>query len=286
VKPLAQQTVAVVGLGLMGGSLAAALRGHCEAVVGVARRRETLDEALRREMIDRGTLDLGEALQDAGVVVLATPVRTVLSLVRQAGRFLGEGSLLMDLGSTKREIVRAMASLPSGIQPLGGHPMCGKERSGLAAADPALYRGARFVLTPLARTSAEAIVLGQELAHAAGALPLVMDAAAHDRKVAITSHVPYVLSAALLSAAVEASGREPGLWPLAAGGFRDMTRLAGSDPRMVLDIMLTNRDNVLAGLDLLQARLSEFGALLRRGDEGGLAERISGARQRFLEVRR
>ncbi len=163
--------VTVVGLGLMGGSLAGALRGRCRAVTGVARRSETVESALSRGLIDRGTTDLADAVVQADVVVLSTPVRVIMQQMAEIGSLLPEGCLLLDLGSTKVQIMAEMARLPEHVQPLGGHPMCGKEVSGLDVADPALYRGCTFILTPLARTSPAALQVGQQLARAVGANP-------------------------------------------------------------------------------------------------------------------
>ena len=175
-KSLHEAQIAIVGLGLMGGSLAGALRGACKTVVGVSRRRETIEKARARALIDCGTTDLADGVREADVVVLATPVRVILQQIVEIGPLLPEGCLLMDLGSTKAKIVEAMASLPDHVQSLGGHPMCGKEISGIDAAEPAIYEGATFILTPLPRTSEEALALGRELARAAGSTPLVLDA--------------------------------------------------------------------------------------------------------------
>ena len=162
--------VAVVGLGLMGGSLCAALRTRnaCREVIGVARRPATLQMARDLRFIDRGTVDVQEGLRDADVVVLATPVRDILAKLATIGPLLAPGTLVLDIGSTKRAICRAMENLPAGIQPLGGHPMCGRETSGLAMADPTLYRDRVFVLVPLPRTAPWALAMGCSLARGIG----------------------------------------------------------------------------------------------------------------------
>ena len=126
---LADKQITIVGLGLMGGSLGGALRGRCRTVVGVARRAESIEKAVGQGLIDRGTTELAEGVAQADIVVLATPVRVILRQIAEIGPLLPQGCLLMDLGSTKADIVAAMADLPPHIQPLGGHPMCGKENS-------------------------------------------------------------------------------------------------------------------------------------------------------------
>ena len=274
--------VTVVGLGLMGGSLAAALKakGACREVRGVARRPETIAEALARGFVDGGTLDLAEGVRGADVVVLATPVRTIVELIPHLGPLLPPGCLLMDVGSTKAAIVAAMERLPAHVQPLGGHPMCGKEVSGIGAAEAGLYRGATFVLTPLPRTSPEALALAWELVEALGARPLVMDAHRHDRLVAAVSHLPYLLSLALVAAAEGVAEEDGMVWDLAASGFRDTSRLAASDVTMMLDILLTNREEVAGMLGRLRRELDELARLLEAEDEQGLRRLMEAARER------
>ena len=274
--------VTVVGLGLMGGSLAAALRagGACREVRGVARRPETIAEALARGFVDRGTLDLAEGVRGSDVVVLATPVRTIVELIPHLGPLLSPGCLLMDVGSTKAAIAKAMERLPAHVQPLGGHPMCGKEVSGIGAAEAGLYQGATFVLTPLPRTSPEALALAWELVEAVGARPLVMDAHRHDRLVAAVSHLPYLLSLALVAAAEDVAEEDGMVWDLAASGFRDTSRLAASDVTMMLDILLTNREEVAGMLGRLRRELDELARLLEAKDERGLRRVMEAARER------
>ena len=278
---LAATRIAVVGLGLMGGSLAGALRGRCRTVVGVARRTETLDVAQARGLIDQGTTDLAGGVQAAHVVVLATPVRAILRLLDEIGPLLPQDCLLLDVGSTKTQIVHRMAALPDHVQPLGGHPMCGKESAGIAAADPALYRGATFVLTPLPRTSPEALSLGRSLVEAIGADPLILPPARHDRLVATISHLPYLLACGLAGAAGEVAATDATLWRVAASGFRDTSRLAASDVRMMLDILMTNREAVGQALDTFLDQLQALAAQVERGDEAALRstlQRIQRAR--------
>jgi len=264
--------VTIVGLGLMGGSLAGALKKRvaCREVLGVARREETIKEAMRRGFINGGTCDLAKGVEQADLIVLATPVRTILELIPQVGSLAPAGCLLMDLGSTKARIVEAMEALPPHLQAVGGHPMCGKEVSGVVAAEADLYQGATFVLTPLPRTSSEALTLAQELVEAVGAQPLLMDAERHDRLVAAVSHLPYLLSVGLVAAAEEVAAEDELVWELAASGFRDTSRLAASDVTMMLDILLTNRQAVAETLSHFANQLNAIAHLLEAGDEGRL----------------
>ncbi len=185
---LSAARLTVVGLGLMGGSLARALRGRCAHLVGVDQHAATLELAQRARAVDRATPRLAEAIEDSDLLILAVPVRAILAILARLGRDLPCPRFVLDLGSTKAQIVAAMELLPSPAEPLGGHPLCGKETSGFAASDGALFRGQRFVLTPLARTTPAALALAQELVDALQARPLIMDAQQHDRLVAVTSH--------------------------------------------------------------------------------------------------
>ena len=154
-KPLRDCSITVVGLGLMGASLCLDLKtgGLCREVRGVARRTQTVLDAFFAHAVDLATNDLQTGVLGADIVILATPVRTIVSTLAEIGPQLWPGALVMDMGSTKAEICAAMEQLPPGIQPVGGHPMCGKETAGFEAAECGLYRNATWVLSPLARTS-------------------------------------------------------------------------------------------------------------------------------------
>ncbi len=279
---LAQARVAVVGLGLMGGSLAAALRARraCARVVGVARRAETVSRALELGFVDEGTSDLAAGVAETDVVVLALPVRAILRTLPTLGPMLPPGALLLDLGSTKAAIAAAMEGLPGHVHVCPAHPMCGKEVSGLEAADAGLYAGQVFALCPLPRTRPEALALAEALVHAAGARPLRLDAARHDRLVAVTSHLPYLLAAGL-TAAAEGAGQDDALmWSLAASGFRDTSRLAASDVAMMLDVLLTNRERVSEALERCREQLERLEQLVRQGDEASLRAAMEAAATR------
>jgi prephenate dehydrogenase len=281
---LEEAKITIVGLGLMGGSLAGALDGKCKAIVGVARREETISAALERGLIDRGTIHLATGVADADVVILATPVRVILHQIRDIGPLLPEGCLLMDLGSTKADVIAEMAKLPEHVQPLGGHPMCGKETSGLAAADPAIYRGATFILTPLPRTSEGALALGRDLTRAVGSEPLVLDAQRQDFLVGTVSHLPYLMACALVATADATTSADPAAWKIVAGGFRDTTRIAGSDVAMMTDILLTNREEVLKAIDVLQNQIVRLSRLVEGGDEDRMRMLLNEIRQKRLEM--
>lgn len=279
-RELSTAQVAIVGLGLMGGSLAGALRGQCQAVVGVARRAETIAAAQAGDLIDSGTTDLARGLRGADIVVLATPVRVILRLLDEIGPLLPGGCLLMDLGSTKSQIVAKMANLPCHVQPLGAHPMCGKEVSGIDAADPELFRGSVFVLAPLPRTSRDALALGRTVVEAVGARPLQLEPDRHDQLTARASHLPYLLASALVGTVDMSASADPTVWQVAASGFRDTSRLAASDVTMMLDILLTNSGAVLKAMADCQRQLRDLARLIETGDEQGLRKALTAIRER------
>jgi prephenate dehydrogenase len=290
-KPLADCTIAIAGLGLMGGSLGLALRGQVARIIGVARRAETVQQALAIGAIDTGYATLAESATEADIVVLATPVGVILAQIEELGRLarqgqLRDGVIVTDMGSSKAQICDALDRLPAGVQPIGAHPMCGKESSGLEVAEAALYQGAPFVLCPLPRTAPQTVSLITALANAVGACPLELDPLRHDQLAAAISHVPYLASLATFGAANDVAQGDALAWRLAASGFRSTTRLAGSDDQMMADILLSNREAVLEHLDRLQGHLAHLTALLSSGDAPHLRELAASARaarNQFLE---
>lgn len=268
--------VAIIGVGLIGGSLAMAwkARGVVREIVGVARRQKTIDEALAVGAIDWGTLSLEEGVKNADVVVLATPVETIAPLYLQMEPHLKEGALVTDVGSTKSELCHAIWSNETGRALfIGGHPMAGSEKEGVLAADPYLFENAPFVFVPPKVTSGsfqieEGLNRLKLLAEAAGAKPIVMDAESHDSVVATVSHLPHMVAAALVQTAAKEDKRIPNLLQLAAGGFRDTTRIASGPEDVWADICMTNSPQIVAAIDRFDATLDQFRqALIARDKE-------------------
>ena len=265
----------VVGLGLMGASLALALQDHADRVTGVELDAGAREQALARGIVAGATADLREGVADADVVVLATPVRSIIDMLEQRlGAWLRSNTLLLDLGSTKQSIGRAMRDLPIGILAVGGHPMTGRELSGLEASDAALYRGRPFVLCPNRRTTPSALLRARSLVRALGAIPIEMDAERHDRVVAAISHLPYLLSTALVATVANEGESDEAVWELAAGGFRDTSRLAGSDVRMMGDILSTNTQAVATLLAMFRVQLAQLEAMLISRDDERLVDTL------------
>ncbi len=266
-RDLVDAHVVIVGMGLMGASLGYDLRGHVRRVTGVVRRVEAVEATEQSGCVDDATTDALTAAAQADILILATPVRTILRQIPQLGAVMKPGALLMDMGSTKSDICQALAALPEQVQPVGGHPMCGKETSGLEAAEPGLYRGCTFVLCPLPRTSDQALSLARALVHHIQAQPLVLEPQRHDRLVAAISHLPYLVASGLMRHVMDVAQTDPLVWDVAASGFRDTTRVAASDVAMLMDILFTNQAAVLAAMDDFIVQLTDLRERLAEGDE-------------------
>jgi prephenate dehydrogenase len=272
---LSQARIAIVGLGLMGGSLALGLRGKCAALYGTDPHPATLELARSQHIVDEAESDPATLLPRADLVVLAAPVPTILNLIEQIPSYTPNPCIVMDLGSTKRLVVEAMERLPERFDPIGGHPICGKEKLSLANAERTLYYGAPFLLTPLQRTSAQALSAAHQIIDALGARPKVLDAVEHDRILASTSHLPFLISSALaLSTSQEVAS-------FIGPGFKSTSRLAGTPASMMLGVLQTNRENVLTMLQSMQNRLSEIETALSVSDFSKLESLLNEAQSKY-----
>ncbi len=280
-KQLRDSIVAIIGLGLMGGSLALALRARhaCAQILAIDRDAATRALARSRGVVDEASDSLDLAAR-ADVIVLALPVRAIIERLPRIGALAREGALVMDLGSTKEQITRALEQLPAHLEPIGGHPMCGKEISGFNAADATLFQNAAFVLTPLKRTAPQAIALAASLVTCLGGHPAIVDATRHDKLVAVTSHLPFMLAAALVSVADDRARDDDLLFALAANGFRDTARLAASDTQTMLDILLTNRANVASAMREYARRFEELALAVGGADAMKLRDILEQAAER------
>ncbi len=237
-----------------------ALKGSCAELLGYDPDPGTVRLAQSLHITDHASIHLEEILPDRDLVVLAAPVRQILHLLRDLGQHHPGQAVVLDIGSTKRQVLAAMQALPSRFDPLGGHPICGKAISTLVNAEPNLYQGAPFVLCRMPRTSPRAEQLVGSLIHVIGAVPMWMEAAEHDRWIAFTSHLPYLLSSALVQATPLSAA------PLVGPGYRGSTRLAESYTSMLLDILATNRDMILPALDAFSQSLDQLEGYLRAED--------------------
>jgi prephenate dehydrogenase len=262
---LSASRTAIVGLGLMGGSLALALKGKCAALYGIDTDFGTLELAARLEIADRLSDDPAALLPKTDLVILAAPVRTILSLLRDLPALHPGPAVVLDVGSTKAEITEMMETLPTRFEVVGGHPMCGKEQASLAHADPGIFSSSVFAFTSLSRTTDRARSIAAQIAGAVGASPLWLDHHTHDKWTASTSHLPYLIASVLAAATPEEAS------PLVGPGFLSTTRLAASSTPMMLDILLTNRQNILEAARRFRQSFEFLEGLLDAGDEEALS---------------
>jgi len=275
------RTLVIVGLGLMGGSLARAVKeaGLPWRVRGVARDPATRAAALAAGAVDEAVATPAAAARGADLVVLALPVLAVPPAARELAPHLAPGTVVTDVGSTKAALVRAVeAVLPPGVPFVGGHPIAGTEESGFTASFAGLYRGGRCLLTPGSTSTPAAVAAVRELWDSVGMRVEEMDAAAHDRILAVISHLPHVVAYALVNAAAAAERDAPGLLSYTGGGFRDFTRIAASHPAMWRDICIDNREELLAAVDLFLAEAARLRALIAAADAEGLEAAFAAAR--------
>lgn len=281
------RTVTIVGLGLIGGSLGLALRRRAglERVVGYDVDLKMTDAALALGAVDKGALSLQEATAGADVVFLCTPLSAIVPVAREIASMLSPGAILSDVGSTKAQITTAVTKLmPPDVCFVGGHPMAGSERGGIMSADPYLFENAVYVLTP--PTGNEQVVQDAvrrltDLIQCTGAEVVTMDPKRHDQIVAAVSHLPHAVAACLANAVAPAADKDPALLALAAGGFRDTTRVASGDPKLWVDIFRYNREPVLAQAQLMAAALQAFIAAL----EADSPSRLENFLQRAKKLR-
>ncbi len=272
---LARSKIAILGLGLMGGSLALGLRGKCAALFGCDPHRATLKLALSQNIVDYADSDPANLLPEADLVILSAPVPAILTLLEQLPALTPNPCVVMDTGSTKRLIAKSMSRLPERFDPIGGHPICGKEKLSLANAERTLYYAAPFLLTPLERTSPRALSAAHQIIEAVGAKVAVLDAVKHDQILASTSHLPFLLSSALALATPQdvASFIGP--------GFKSTSRLAGTSPSMMLGVLQSNRENVLNALHKLQSQLTEIESALSSNDFSKLESTLNQSQQAY-----
>jgi prephenate dehydrogenase len=257
--------LAIIGLGLIGGSIGLALKQtnwRQAEVVGYVRRREAGSWALKRGAVDRVESTLSEAVGGANIVIIATPILTIKDIFLQIRPDLSDGSIVTDTASTKLQVVRwAEELLPPEINFVGGHPMAGKETSGISAATADLFQNCTYCLIPGSRVKPAAVQTVEEMAKALGATPLKIGAQEHDRLVAGISHLPLLLSVALASATTKDPSWQQ-MSPLAAGGYRDLTRLASGSPEVNADICLSNSAAIVSWIDKFSEELKRLRELV------------------------
>jgi prephenate dehydrogenase len=276
------ERLAIIGVGLIGGSLARALReaGVLKSVVGIGRSLPNLEEALSLGICDEITQDLVEGVRGADVVFISVPVCAIPGVVAEIAPALAPGCIVTDGGSVKAAIVSECERImPPGCFFVGGHPIAGTEHSGAAASFATLYVGKRCILTPTEQTDPAALEMVSRLWKLCSAVVCCMEPGHHDRIFAEISHLPHVVAYALVHAVGTADVEGENVLSYSAGGFRDFTRIASSDPVMWRDIALMNRQALLASIDGFSASLAELRTRIDRSDPRGLAEFFTTAKQ-------
>lgn len=278
----ARERLAIVGTGLMGGSLGLAVTqsGLFSEVLGFDVDQPSLQRALERGAITRTATSASEAAANAEVVFIATPVENIASVFLEMASSLKSGSIVTDVGSTKSQVVEQIAPhIPIGSHFIGGHPVAGAEQEGIDAAEPDLFRGCIWILTPTEATDASAYGTLVRIIGALGARVLSLDPARHDELLALTSHLPQLLSSTLMRFAVGVSADEGGYPLIGAGGFRDMTRIAASSPEMWVEIVRTNQAAVSDVMMRFEEALRKTREAVTSGNWGVLREALNDARK-------
>jgi prephenate dehydrogenase len=278
---MTEMKIAIIGLGLIGGSIGLGLKRAGRAdlrVIGIPRRAETLEQALALGAIDEGTTDHVKGSADADLIIVCTPLNLIIPVITEIGPHLKKGAIITDVGSSKYEIVaRVDNSLPKSVYFVGGHPLAGKETTKLEAAEAGLFQGKIWVLTRTSRTSQRALDKVKELIGWLGATALEMEPKVHDLAVAAISHMPLTVAAALVNT-IAAEPQNEMMAKLAASGFRDTTRIASGDPILGVDMFLTNKKAILKLLGAFKKSLSSLEKLIRDGKGEEIREALAKAK--------
>ncbi len=276
------QRLAVIGVGLIGGSLARVLRekGEVGEIIGIGRGETNLQKAVELGVVDRYSTDPEAGVEGADMVFLATPVRTIAGIVGRIASSLAPGCIVTDGGSVKEEIVtQCQRLMPPGTFFVGGHPIAGTEHAGVEASFSTLYQGRRCIVTPSSTTDEKSLEKVVRMWQIAGSDVVLMDAVKHDRVVAAISHLPHMVAYALVNAVGGYDRFDESILTYSAGGFRDFTRIASSDPEMWRDIALMNRSSLLEMMDFFSGYLSELRGMVDRGDGAALEEFFARSKQ-------
>jgi prephenate dehydrogenase len=275
---LENANLVIVGLGLMGGSLALSLKNKCKHIAALDPDEEALSYALKKKIVHSASSEPKEILDDADIVILACPVRSIINWIRCLPDHIPHSCIVMDLGSTKVRIMEAFDDLPDNFHPVGGHPICGKEQLTIKNSDADIFRGANFVLVKANRSSTLAEKTAEDIAKAAGAKPNWLDAETHDRALASTSHLPYLIASTL---AIDIKDKN---LTLIGPGLRSTTRLAGTSTSMMLDVLATNSENLLNEIDMFKENLGKIEAALMEKDEGSLKNVLDSANSKYQSL--
>ena len=279
-----------LGVGLIGGSLAAAFRKKSisEKIIGIDIDEENLLRAKKMNIIDEGYTEIGSNLNNSDLIILAAPISNILDILDKLPYSGDKQQIIIDTGSTKKEILKKAENKFSGQKNrffIGGHPMAGSEKSGVKFADPELFVEAPFILTPAADTDSKIVEKIKNVLKKIGSRVYIIDAEEHDRCAAVLSHLPHLVSAVLLNTVCSEREKEK-LYRLAGSGFHDMTRIAGGSPELWQDIFWTNRDNLEDVLGKYIKNLETIKENLNSDDKKGVYKILKEAAENKTSVSR
>ncbi|NQT30140.1 MAG: prephenate dehydrogenase/arogenate dehydrogenase family protein [Candidatus Saganbacteria bacterium] len=276
--------IAIIGVGLIGGSIGLALKQQNAdlRVIGIPRREETVKEAIAGGAIDCGTTDPKKGVADADIVFICTPINLIIPILKEIAPALKKGAIATDVGSSKYEIVsQADKIMPKGTYFVGGHPMAGKEKVKLKEAEATLFNQKLWILAPTSKTSKKALEKISDIVTRLHSNTVIMDPKLHDLAVAGISHMPLAVAAALVDVVAASEAGKEEMQKCAASGFRDTTRIASGDPILGVDMFTTNKKAVLAMISAFKKSLSKLERLIKEGD----AEKIEKELERVKNFR-
>ena len=282
------ERMAIVGLGLIGGSLAKAVKERelVGDILGIGRSSQRLECAKKQGIIDGYSIQMDEILSKADLVVVATPVGVIVDLIKEMIPFLKKGTIITDVGSVKKKIVEEVEGFtPDTLYFVGGHPIAGTENSGFEESFSTLFEGKKCIITPVTTTKVQALEKVKELWIRVGSTVVWMDAGEHDKVFAAISHLPHIVAYSMVNSLLRIEGFEENIFSFSAGGFKDFTRIAASHPVMWRDIALMNKDKLLPVIKLFQDYLEELKEAIGREDAEKLYSEFQKSR-RFKRLMR
>ncbi|MCX7921070.1 MAG: prephenate dehydrogenase [Clostridia bacterium] len=260
--------ITIIGLGLIGGSLARALgeRLHIRDITAVNRTQEAIDAALKDGCISRGFTELDESIWDSDIIFICTPVRRAVELLELVAQKAKPGCIITDVGSTKAEIIDYISKMPNAPLFIGGHPMAGAEKTGYTASFAHLFENAYYILSPSKTSDQYSMDLMTELVKEIGAIPITLDAYEHDRITGCISHVPHIIASSIVNLVRSSDTPDAKMQMLAAGGFKDITRIASSSPEMWENIVISNKQQIEGILENYVEIINNFKEYIQTND--------------------
>ncbi len=268
--------VCIIGIGLIGGSIGIDIKTRklARQVVGLVRRRETIDQSLQKEAVDSAVLDMETGVKDADLVILAMPISVMPQIARLVRKYIKKDTIVIDIASVKGELVSDLEEI-LGVNYVGTHPMAGSDKKGVMQARKGLFEGAVCIITPTAKTKPVFLKTVRDFWGRLGARVIIMSPAEHDITVALASHLPHLLAACLVNTAAS----QPQVLSCAGSGFRDTTRIAAGQPALWKDILYGNRREIVDGIDKFEKELAKMKSFLKAGRQEDIFNQLEKARK-------